>query len=342
MANKRIEVSEFGGPEVLHLVEDDQLPEPQAGEIRVKVLAAGTGFTDTIIRQGQYIDVKDKPPFTLGYDWFGVVDKLGEGVTNLTVGQAVADMPVIGSYAQYLCVDANRVITAPEGLDPAKAVAMILSYTTAYQMLTRIREFKPGQSILIHAAGGAVGTAMLDLARMMGLIAYGTASLGKHGLVKEFNGIPIDYQNEDFVERINTLTEGKGVDGVFDTIGGKSWSRSYSCLAKGGTLIAFGALQMTTGEEKLPSLLLGFLKLMVLWKLLPNGKQSIFYNIQKDREKNPQLFAEDLQTLFAMLKEGTLKPAIAGKRPLEDAVEIHHLIDRADVPGKMVLIPNSE
>lgn len=129
---------------------------------------------------------------------------------------------------------------------------------------------------------------------------------------------------------------------MFDTIGGKSWSRSYSCLAKGGTLIAFGALQMTTGEEKLPSLLLGFLKLMVLWKLLPNGKQSIFYNIQKDREKNPQLFAEDLQTLFAMLKEGTLKPAIAGKRPLEDAVEIHHLIDRADVPGKMVLIPNSE
>jgi NADPH:quinone reductase-like Zn-dependent oxidoreductase len=342
MANKRIEVTEFGGPEVLHLVEDDQLPEPQVGEIRVKVLAAGTGFTDTIIRQGQYIDVKDKPPFTLGYDWFGVVDKLGEGVTNLVVGQAVADMPVIGSYTQYLCVDANRVITAPEGLDPAQAVAMILSYTTAYQMLTRIREFKPGQSILVHAAGGAVGTAVLDLAQMMGITAYGTASSGKHDLVKQFNGIPIDYQADDFVESINTLTGGKGVDAVFDTIGGKSWSRSYSCLAKGGTLIAFGALQMTTGEEKLPSLLLGFLKLMVLWKLLPNGKKSIFYNIQKDREKNPQLFAEDLQTLFAMLKEGRLKPAIAGKRPLEDAVEIHHLIDRADVPGKMILIPNSE
>ena len=342
MANKRIEVSEFGGPEVLHLVEDDQLPEPQVGEIRVKVLAAGTGFTDTIIRQGQYIDVKDKPPFTLGYDWFGVVDKLGQGVTNLIVGQAVADMPVIGSYTQYLCVDANRVITAPEGLDPAQAVAMILSYTTAYQMLTRIREFKPGQSILVHAAGGAVGTAVLDLAQMMGITAYGTASSGKHGLVKEFNGIPIDYQADDFVESINTLTDGKGVDAVFDTIGGKSWSRSYSCLAKGGTLIAFGALQMTTGEEQLPSLLLGFLKLLVLWKLLPNGKKSIFYNIQKDREKNPQLFAEDLQTLFAMLKEGRLKPAIAGKRPLEDAVEIHHLIDRADVPGKMILIPNSE
>ncbi|MEH6551939.1 MAG: medium chain dehydrogenase/reductase family protein [Pseudomonadales bacterium] len=338
--NKRIIITEFGGPEVLELIEDAELPMPAAGEVRVKVLAAGTGFTDTIIRQGQYVDVKDKPPFTPGYDWYGVIDALGEGVDTLEIGQPVADMPVIGAYCQYLCVSAKQVVPAPEGLDPAEAVAMVLSYTTAYQMLTRVAKVKKGQSILVHAAGGAVGTAVLDLARAMELKVYGTASEAKHELVKSFEASPIDYRNEDFVEAIDRYTEGRGVDVVLDTIGGAYWSRSYQCLAKGGILVAFGALQLTNGQEKLPSLLLGFAKLMLLWRLLPDGKRSTFYNIQKDRLKHPQEFSEDLQSLFAMLAAGRIKPAIAGRRPLADALEVHQLIDSADIPGKIVLLPN--
>jgi NADPH:quinone reductase-like Zn-dependent oxidoreductase len=130
------------------------------------------------------------------------VDKLGAGVESLVVGQSVADMPVIGGYTQYLCVAADQVVPAPDGLDPAQAVAMILSYTTAYQMLTRVRTLKPGSSCLVHVAGGAVGTALLELGREMGLTVYGTASEGKHELVRQFGAIPIDYRNEDFVERV--------------------------------------------------------------------------------------------------------------------------------------------
>jgi NADPH:quinone reductase-like Zn-dependent oxidoreductase len=106
---QRIELTAFGGPEMLRVVQETTLPQPGPGQIRVRVLAAGTGFTDTIIRLGQYPGVKQKPPFTPGYDWFGVVDALGTGVTGLAVGDAVADMPVIGGYTQYLCVDAARV-----------------------------------------------------------------------------------------------------------------------------------------------------------------------------------------------------------------------------------------
>src|SRR5210317_1711498 len=124
MTYKKLIVSEFGGPEVLQVVEEAHLPEPEPGEIRVKVLAAGTGFTDTIIREGQYVDNKKKPPFVPGYDWFGIVDKLGEGVNNLRVGDYVADLSMIGGYTQYSTVDAKRVIPAPDGLDPAEAVAM--------------------------------------------------------------------------------------------------------------------------------------------------------------------------------------------------------------------------
>jgi NADPH:quinone reductase-like Zn-dependent oxidoreductase len=336
MSYQRVTLTEFGGPEKLEVQTIDELPEPAQGQVRVRVLAAGAGFTDTIIREGQYVGVKEKPPFTPGYDWFGVVDKLGPGVTGFEVGQYVADMPVIGGYTGYLCVDAERVVPAPEGLDPAQAVAMILSYTTAYQMLTRMRRLEPGATCLVHAAGGAVGTALLELGREMGLVMYGTASAGKHDLVRSFGAIPIDYRSEDFVERVHKETGGRGVDAVFDTIGGKNWSRSYRCVARGGILVAFGALQLTTGEERVPSLLLGFFKLLAGWRLIPDGRATTFYNIQTRREKEPGQFKEDVEVLFGMLKAGKLKPALQEVVPLADVVSVHRKIDNAEIAGKVV------
>ncbi|WP_240732868.1 medium chain dehydrogenase/reductase family protein [Halioglobus maricola] len=313
------------------------LPEPREGEVRVKVLAAGTGFTDTIIRQGQYTGVKEKPPFVPGYDWFGVVDEVGAGVNRLKLGDCVADMPVIGGYTQYLCVPEERLVLAPAGLDPASAVAMILSYTTAYQMLTRIRSLRAGSTCLVHAAGGAVGSALLELGREMGLTMYGTASAAKHELVRRYGATPIDYRSEDFVERIKRETAGEGVDAVFDTIGGRNWSRSYQCVKRGGILIAFGAMQITTGEESVPSVLLGFFKLMAGWKLIPDGRKTAFYNIQTRREKLPQEFKDDVEALFKMLEAGKLEPAIAGIEPLEQAADVHRRIDAAEIAGKVVL-----
>lgn len=337
MAWTHVDVRAFGGAENLELVREASLPEPGPGQVRVRVLSAGTGFTDCIIRRGQYVQVRDKPPFTIGYDWFGVVDKLGDGVSGLRPGQYVADMPVIGGYTQYLCVDAARLVEAPDGLDPAQAVCMILSYTTAYQMLTRVCGIPRGAKCLVHAAGGAVGTALLELGRLMGLEMYGTASQAKKALVEEFGATHIDYRNEDFVARSLALSAG-GVDIVFDPIGAANWSRSYRCLRRGGTLIGYGALQITTGEERIPQLLLGFARLLVFWRMLPDGKHSTFYNIQSRREKHPQEFREDLQTLFAMLKDGQLQPAIAERLPLERAAEAHRLIEAAQVNGKIVLL----
>jgi NADPH:quinone reductase-like Zn-dependent oxidoreductase len=341
MSYRRVILRAFGGPEQLQMETVAQLPVPAPGEIRVKVLSAGTGFTDTIIRQGQYPGVKDKPPFVPGYDWFGVVDAVGDGVTRLQPGQYVADMPVIGGYTEYLCVDAERVVPAPEGLDPAEAVAMILSYTTAYQMLTRLKKLQPGMTCLVHAAGGAVGTALLELGTHMGLTMYGTASPAKHDVVRRFGATPIDYRSEDFEAVIARETAGAGVDIVFDTLGGASWARSYRCLKRGGMLVGFGALQMTTGEEKLPSLLWGFARLLGLWKLKPDGRASTFYNIQTRREKFPDEFQEDVQALFALLQAGTLQPAIAATAKLEEVAEVHRRIDRAEIAGKVVLLCNT-
>ncbi len=342
MGFRRIILKEFGGPEQLVLDEVAELPRPGPGEVRVKVLSAGTGFTDTIIRLGQYPGVREKPPFVPGYDWFGVVDALGEGVTGLQVGQSVADMPVIGGYTQYLCAPADRIVPAPDGLDPAAAVAMILSYTTAYQMLTRLKKLEPGMTGLVHAAGGAVGTALLELGRHMGLVLFGTASSGKHDLVRRYGGVPIDYRNEDFEAAVLRETGGEGVDIVFDAIGGANWARSYRCLRRGGLLVGFGALQAKTGEESVPSLLWGFARLLGLWKLLPDGRSSTFYNIQTRREKHPDDFREDVQSLFSMLAAGKLHPAIAATEPLEAAARVHRRIDNSEIAGKVVLLCHQE
>ncbi len=333
---KRVELSALGGPEVLRIVTEASLPEPAPGQVRVRVLSAGTGFTDTIIRQGQYPGVKDKPPFTLGYDWFGVVDKLGEGVSSVELGQCVADMPVIGGYSQYLCVAADQLVAAPSGLDPAEAVCMILSYTTAYQMLTREVHLQRGQRCLVHAAGGAVGSALLELGALLGLEMIGTGSQAKKALIEGFGAQFIDYRNDSVSERVAQLAPG-GVDAVFDTLGGQSWSVSYHCLRKGGRLVGFGALQLTTGQETVPQLLLGFSKLLLLWRLLPDGKSSSFYNIQTRRKRYPKDFKEDLSALFQLLADGKLHPAIAERASLDDIVEIHRRLDSGDIAGKVVL-----
>jgi NADPH:quinone reductase-like Zn-dependent oxidoreductase len=332
-----VDVEQFGGPEQLMVIEESQLPEPLPGQIRVRVLTAGRGFTNTIIRHGQYIDVKEKPPFSLGYDWFGVVDKLGEGVDTLEVGQAVADMSVIGGYTQYLCVAADRVIPAPANLDLAAAVAMLLSYTAAYQMLIRVREISPGSTCLVHAAGGAVGTALLDLGQLMGLTMYGTGSAAKHGIIRRYGGIPIDYRKQDFVAEIKKVTNGQGVDVVFDTIGGKHWSRSYRCVKKGGVLVCFGVLEYTTGKASPATVLLSMFKLHCLWKLIPNGKAAIFYNISHRRDSHPEEFRADVKALFELLSQGKLHPAVAEVVPLHQAADVRRRIDAAEIAGKVVL-----
>jgi len=160
MSYKRVIITEFGGPEVLKVVEEVVLPEPQAGEVRVRVLATSACFTDTMIRKGVYGDLKKKPPFPPGYDLVGVVDKLGAGVTRLKVGQTVADLTVSGAYSEYICRPESSLVPVPAGLDPAEAVSLVLSYVTAYQMLHRRNgasaRVQRGQSILVHGAGGAV------------------------------------------------------------------------------------------------------------------------------------------------------------------------------------------
>lgn len=232
MKYKRVVVTRYGGPEVLQVLEDE-LPEPQSREVRVKILATGVSFADIMIRKGVYPKVKPPVPFTPGYDFVGVVDKLGEGVSSLAEGQLVAALTIVGSYAEFICLPATELVPMLSGLDPAEAVALVLNYVTAHQMMHCTAKVKSDGGILIHGAAGGVGTALLQLGRLANLEMYGTASKLKHDLVSELGGTPIDYKSEDFVERVWELA-GDGMDAVFDPISAPNWRRSYSTLRKGG------------------------------------------------------------------------------------------------------------
>jgi NADPH:quinone reductase-like Zn-dependent oxidoreductase len=334
MGYRRVMITEFGGPEVLEIVEEESLPEPGPGEVRVKVQATSACFTDTMVRKGVYYGLKEKPPFPPGYDLVGVADKLGEGVLTFEVGQSVADLTVWGAYTEYICRPEDSLVPVPAGLDPGEAVSLVLSYVTAYQMLHRSAEVQSGQSILVHAAGGAVGTALLQLGRLDGLEMYGTASQSKHDLVADLGATPIDYRSEDFATRIQALT-GQGVGVAFDAIGGDNFKRSFDSLKKGGTLVAYGFYNNAMGKGG--SVPLEFAKVS-LWNLLPNGRSSVFYSIGGMRKKHPDWFREDLMILFDLLAEGEIKPVIAGRMGLEDAARAHELVEQAAVPGRIVLI----
>src|ERR1700719_4807918 len=228
MAWQNISISRFGGPEVMELTEQPTVPEPGPDEVRIKVLAAGTGFTDIFIRRGRYPDYKGPVPFTPGYDIVGIVDKVGPGVAGLHEGQMVADLCVVGGYTQYAIRPARFLVPVPDGVDPAEAVCIPLAYLTAFQMLTRYRHLPPGATTLVIGASGTVGTALLDLARHLGLKAIGTSSAANLATVERFGAAAIDYRVGDFVASVRGLTGGAGVEAAFDAIGGAHFGRSFA------------------------------------------------------------------------------------------------------------------
>ncbi len=333
--NHRVVVTRHGDPEVLQAVEED-LPEPQAGEVRVKVLAAGVSAYDLMFRRSGSFPGTPRVPFTLGEDVVGVVDKLGEEVSTVEPGQTVAGatfcLGVGGGYTEFICLPASELVPVPLGLDPAEVVCLVVNYLTAHMAMHRTAGVRSGESILVQGAAGGVGTALLELGRVAGLEMYGTASKYNHELVSALGATPIDYRNEDFVERIRALT-GDGVDVVFDPVGGarQLW-RSNRAVRKGGQLVWFGVA--ATKQDGLRVIPLTLLTLGLL-KIIPDGKQAL---TTPDLDKDNTWFRETLTDLLDLLAAGKIKPVVAERIPLAEAARAHELLERGGYAGKVVLV----
>ena len=332
--NERVVVEKPGGK--LRVVREEE-PVPQAGQVKVRILAAGVAFGDVLRRKG--IGMRASAfPVTPGFDFVGVVEEVGPGSVEYAVGERVAGLPVTGGYQQYICADEEDLIPVPEDLSPEDAVSVILNYTTAYQMLTRTARLAPDEAALIHGAAGGVGTAMLQLARLLDIRMYGTASTGKVDLVWELGAVSIDYKRTDFVRELKAL-EPEGVQAVFDPIGGRQLTRSYQVVAKNGTLVLAGAAAAAQGKGNQTLTLAATVARFLLLKLRPDSRHVVTYTIESARKKHPEHFRQDVQILLALLGEGKIEPRIAEVLPLSEAGRAHELLEAAGVTGKIVLRP---
>ena len=340
---QQIVINEYGPPNVMQLVEQEMLPEPAAGEVRIKVLAAGASFTDTMVRKGVYVGVDAEFPFSPGYDLVGIVDKLGAGVEGFNVGQKVADLTVYGAYTEYAIRPTDSLVPVPDNVDAVEAVSLVLSYTTAYQMLHRVADLKAGQSVLIHGASGAVGMALAQIGKVAGLTMFGTASTAKQDFVADLGVTPIDYKTENFVAKVMTATQNKGVDVVFDAVSVDNFERSYSILKPGGKLITYGFYSQSLSSQAGDSfqMVKEFMKwkwLQLRWNWFPSeGRSADFYSITDLRASQPTWFKEDLATLFQLLANNEIAPKIWKTFPLGEAVQAHQLLEQGKVRGKIVL-----
>ena len=337
MINRVVRVRRFGGPEGLEVV-DVPLPTAGRGEVRVHVLASGLEYTDVVIRRHLYPQtMRRQPPFVLGYDVVGEIDQLGDRVTGFQLGDRVADMTVLGSNATYRTLRADRLTRVPVGVDSAEAAALILSWTTAYQLLHRAARARRGQRALVQGAAGAVGQALLVLGKQAGVELWARAR-GEHAaLIRELGATPIDYQREDFTRVLPGW-----FDVVFDGVGADGYRRSLAALKRGGLLCAYG---YTAGvqPQRRPLTILTWLARQYLQSLrmwLAGGKRTRIYSINLMRARHPAWFQEDLERLFSLLATRAIRPRVAERISFAQVAEAHRRLEAGGLDGKLVLCPD--
>ncbi len=336
--NRVVQVRRFGDPGVIEVV-DAPLPTAGAGEVRVRVLASSVEYTDVTIRRHVYAQTATlRPPFVLGYDVVGEIDQLGVGVSGFQLGDRVADMTVVGSNAAYRTLRANDLTRVPAGVDAAEAAALILSWTTAYQLLHRTARVQRGQRVLVQGAAGALGQALLVLGRMAGLELWGTARGAHAALIRKLGATPIDYQREDF-----TRVLPGGFDFVFDGVGEDSYRRSFAALKPGGLLCAYGYSAGVQAQRRLLATLTWIAR-VYLWRRmlswLPRGKRVSIFSINLMRARHPVWFQQDLGQLFGMLAAGTIRPRVAKRISFDEVADAHRCLEAGSLEGRLVLCPD--
>jgi NADPH:quinone reductase-like Zn-dependent oxidoreductase len=274
----------------------------------------------------------------MGYDVVGEIDQIGVGVEGFQVGDRVANLTVVGSNAAYCTLRADHLARVPAGVDAAEAAALILSWTTAFQLLHRVARVQRGQRVLVQGAAGGVGQALLVLGRLAGLELWGTARGAHAPLVRELGAQPIDYQHEDF-----TRVLPGGFDVVFDGVAEDGCRRSFAALRRGGVLCAYGYSASVQARHRLLNILTSIAGLYLWRRVLgswPGGKRFRLYSINAMRVRHPAWFREDLERLFALLASRAISPRIAKRISFDEVAEAHRRLEAGGLDGKLVLCPD--
>jgi len=321
---KAVLCKQFGPPELL-VVEEVAEPAPGRGQVVVAVKAASVNFPDVLIIQNKY-QVKPPLPFSPGSEMAGVVKSLGEGVTGVKPGDRVIAFSAYGAFTEQVAVDAARLIPIPEGMDFVTAASFLLTYGTSHHALCNRADPKPGETLLVLGAAGGVGIAAIEIGKILGLRVIACASsedklaaCREHGADETIN-----YATEDLRERIKALTAGKGVDIIYDPVGG---AYAEAALRSSNWRARFLVIGFAGGEiPKIP---------LNLPLLMERSIVGVYWGEWSRR--TPQEFAAAVRELSGWFREGRLKPHVTATYPLEKAADAIRLLAERRVKGKVVV-----
>lgn len=321
---KAIQLNEYGGPEVLNKIEVDK-PVPTGHELLVEVHAVGVNYADTARREGQYV-VPTPLPFIPGAEIAGMVIEVGEKVTKIKPGTRIVSLIESGGYSEFALSDEFSVIPLPDNVDFHQAVALPLQGLSAYHVLKTMGRLEAGETVLVHAAAGGVGTIAVQLAKLFGAgkVIATASSAEKLDLAKSMGAdILIDYTKDGWEKDVLEATNGKGVDVALEMAGGDVFHKTLKCLAAFGRIVVFGN---ASGEQVdfNPALLM-------------RRNQSVIGFFLPQIMRKPDLLLPSIQELFTYVAEGKLKLIIGGVYPLEEAANVHTILQSRRTKGKLIL-----
>jgi NADPH2:quinone reductase len=322
---RAIRIHETGGPEVMRY-EEVPVPEPGPGQVRVKVAATGLNYIETYHRGGLY----PMPlPFTPGGEFAGTVDALGEGVGGFAVGDRVATAAGSGGYAEYALAPADKLVAVPAEVDLALAAAVLLQGMTAHYLAYSTYPLKPGETCLVHAAAGGLGLLLVQIAsRIIGARVIGTAGSPEKAELARAAGASdvILYRDEPFAPRVRALTDGRGVDVVYDSVGKDTWEGSLDSLRPRGMMVSCGNASGAVPPQS---------------PLVLSGKGSLFLTRPTlgSYIATPAELAWRASDLFRWMASGELAVRVDRRFPMEQAADAHRALEGRATAGKVLLVP---
>jgi NADPH2:quinone reductase len=336
---KAIHLTQYGNSDRAFKMMEIDIPTPGPNEIVIKTIASGLNFADVVARRGLYPDAP-KNPAILGYDVSGTIHAMGQNVKDFEIGQKVVGLTRFGGYAEYAVAMSEGVSILPDDFDYHKATALATQACTAYFCAEECTSLHPGDQVLVQAAAGGVGSLLVQLAKHRGCTVYGTASSTKQAFLTEI-GVdhPIDYTKGDFKKIIKGRCP-EGIDVVFDSIGGKSFSKGMKLLGPGGRMISYGAASQINGKKTNKLLAAGVVfgfGLFTPIALLMESKSIITVNMLRIADHRPQVFKHVLTEVVKLAKQGVINPELSKTFKAVDIAEAHDYLESRQSIGKVTI-----
>ena len=339
---KTINLVKYGKAESAFAIKEVDKPAVPENKALIKVEGFGLNFADVLARLGAY---RDAPPIpcVLGYEVVGRIEKVGKNVheSSVSVGQRVVAFTRFGGYAEYAITDHRAAVPIPEEMDKGVAVALATQYSTAYFCVFEAINLNEGDHVLIHAAAGGVGIALVQMARNKGCVIYGTAGSEEKMEFLKREGVDhhINYRRSDFADEILKIRGKERIDVIFDSIGGKTFNKGKKILAYGGRMICYGAASRTGKKGGL------FADLRLAWGfgflhpigLLMESKAVIGVNMLRIADHKPDVMQRCLHKVVELAKDGKVKPHVGGVYKAEEIAEAHSFLESRNSIGKIVV-----